>query len=313
VVSRRSPVSSHIGDRAIIHQDGHMDGFVGGACSREIVRRQALDALAARAPRLVQIRPDGAPADFTPNANHVVVPMSCASEGAADVYIEPYMRAPLLLIAGFSPVAEALARVALALEWECVRLVSAEEVVDLAPGSSQVVTLDGLDAYLAALAAAGRPIEAGVVASQGHYDELALEKLLHLRPHYLGLVASRKRGALVRDVLRDRGADADVLATIHNPAGLAVGAISPGEVAISILAQIVQRRHEAGDAGLTLAAAEAMAPRMATDPVCQMEVEIAAARHTAEYEGATYYFCCPHCKRSFEKDPARYLAAAGSA
>lgn len=313
VVSRRSPVSSHIGDRAVILQHGHMDGFVGGACSREIVRRQALDALAARAPRLVQIRPDGAPADFTPNANHVVVPMSCASEGAADVYIEPYLQAPLLLIAGFSPVAEALARVALALEWDCVHLVSAEEAADLAPGAIPIVTLESLDGYLAGITAAARPIEAVVVASQGHYDELALEKLLPLHPRYVGLVASRKRGASVREVLHDRGVSAEVLATMHNPAGLAVGATTPGEVAVSIMAEIVQRRHETGAAECMPRAAQASTPHTATDPVCQMEVEVATARHTTEHEAVTYYFCCPHCKMSFERNPARYLAAMGTA
>ena len=91
VVARRAPVSAHLGDRAIIFADGRMDGFVGGACSREIVRQQALEALAARQGRLVSIRPDaGDPVEST--AEHVVVPMTCASEGAIDVYVDPSSR-----------------------------------------------------------------------------------------------------------------------------------------------------------------------------------------------------------------------------
>jgi len=301
----------------VIVADGRMDGFVGGACSREIVRRQGLEALSAREPRLVQIRPEGAPAGFAPHANHVVIPMSCASEGAEDVYIEPYAPAPLLVIAGFSPVAEALAGVAQALEWDCARVVSAEEATDLAPSNMPVVTLDGIDEYLNGLAAAGRPLDAAVVASQGHYDELALEALLGVPPGYLGLIASRKRGAAVRDLLIEGGARPAAVGGIHNPAGLEIGATTPGDVAVSIMAQIVQCRHT-GSANASaqpcpIASAPAGTPALAMDPVCHMEVAMATAMHTTVHEGATYYFCCAHCKIGFAQDPTRYLVPMGPA
>ena len=101
----------------------------------------------------------------------------------------------------------------------------------------------GLDEYLNGLAAAGRPLDAAVVASQGHYDELALEALLRVPPGYLGLIASRKRGAAVRDLLIEGGARPAAVGGIHNPAGLEIGATTPGDVAVSIMAQIVQCRH----------------------------------------------------------------------
>lgn len=314
VVSRRSPVSSHLGDRAIILSDGRMHGFVGGACSREIVRKHALEAIAQASPRLVQIRPEGAPQGFTPNANHVVVPMSCASEGAADVYIEPFARAPLLLLVGFSPVAEALARMGQALEHEVVRVVSDEEGRDLDQPGVHVMALQSLPSYLAALPAdAGRRL-AAVVASQGHYDELALESLLRARPLYLGLVASRKRGALVQELLRDRGISEGELESIHSPAGIDLGGTTPAEVAVSILAEIVQCTVRAGISRADNRPQAAMpVTAVAVDPVCAMEVEIATAMHTTSYDGRTFYFCCAHCKSRFEKEPARYLAESGSA
>src|SRR5476651_26003 len=118
VVARRSPVSSHLGDRAVVHADGKMEGFVGGSCSRDLVRREALRAIQTGKPRLLQIRPDDAPDERRDAADseRVIVPMGCASNGAVDVYIEPHVPPALLLVAGFTPVAEALARIAAAAE-----------------------------------------------------------------------------------------------------------------------------------------------------------------------------------------------------
>src|SRR4030095_16969728 len=105
VVGRHAPVSAHLGDRAIVFADGRMEGFVGGACSREIIRQQALDALKARCSRLVSIQPH-ASATATWPGEHVFVPMTCVSEGAIDVYVEPFVRARRLLVVGATPVAE---------------------------------------------------------------------------------------------------------------------------------------------------------------------------------------------------------------
>lgn len=336
VVSRRAPVSSHLGDRAVIYPDGRMEGFVGGSCSREIVRRQALETLALGAARLVQIRPDRAMSGVFPDGDHVVVPMSCASEGEVDVYVEPHLPPPLLLVAGVSLVADALARAGQVLEYEVVRVVTAGERgdmegVDIEGEREQTITLGELAGYLTALPASRRRLLAAVVASQGYYDELALEALLAARPLYLGLLSSRKRGATAREILLDRGIAPEDLDTIHNPAGLDLGATTPAEVAVSILADIVrvrkareQEQERGSDVPVTDAARDVGATRTATnlardvvaarttatDPVCGMEVDPATALHTAEHDGATYAFCCPHCKASFERDPARYLAPA---
>src|SRR5262245_58214740 len=101
VLGRRAPVSAHLGDRALILADGRMEGFVGGACSHEIVRTQALEVLASGKGRIVSIRPDAGRVESSPE--HVVVPMTCASEGAVDVYIEPFVRARLPVMAGGTP------------------------------------------------------------------------------------------------------------------------------------------------------------------------------------------------------------------
>ena len=309
VVGRRAPVSAHLGDRAIVHEDGRMEGFIGGACSREIIRRQALEAIRARRARLVSVRPD-ANAGTSSDPEHVFVPMMCVSEGAVDVYVEPSVRPRRLVVVGATPVAEALARTAVALEYEVVRIVEEAERRDL---GSEAVASGWALAPLESLAAAitdGGPATAAVVATQGHYDEQALETILGAgAASYVGLVASRKRGGRVKKYLADSGvAGVD---TIRNPAGLDLGARTAPEVALSILAEIVQSRPaqtldaEATERPQAVPATSAVA----IDPVCHMEVEVATARHTAEVGGATYYFCCAQCRTQFVEDPAPFLAS----
>ena len=319
VVGRRAPVSAHLGDRAIVHADGRMEGFIGGACSREIVRKQALECLRAGHARLVSIRPDAKKVNG--DAEHVTVPMTCVSEGAVDVYVEPSLPPRRLIVVGATPVAEALARAGLALECDVVRVVDAAERADV---ESQAGTLgfrlESLDA-LGSIVRESDGEAAAVVVTQGHYDEQALEAILRAGAAYVGLVASRNRGAAVKELLEESGVP-DV-ASIRSPAGLDLGARTAPEVALSILAEIVRERpaqtldaEEASrggrlqDRGGRLQAAPTEPqPGTAVDPVCHMDVEIATARHTAEVDGATWYFCCAQCRSVFLKDPASFAAS----
>ena len=148
------------------------------------------------------------------------------------------------------------------------------------------------------------------MASQGHYDEEALEASLKSRVPYVGLVASRKRGATVRALLEERGVPR--LAAMRNPAGLDLGARTPPEVALSILAEIVQTFCRAGrPLAASAAAAEhrrlaGRAARAQIDPGVRHEVDVATARHTAEVDGVAYYFCCANCRARFVKQPQDY-------
>jgi xanthine dehydrogenase accessory factor len=319
VVARRAPVSAHLGDRALVFADGHMEGFVGGACSREIVRTQALQALGAGRPRLVCIRPDAAEAHGASD-ERVVVPMTCASEGAVDVYLEPMVPPRRLVVAGATPVADALARLAQVMQYEVVRVVEPAERRDVDVEAAAIgARVEPLDRLAPLLAEAGHGGAAVVVASQGHYDEPALEAALKSPAGYIGLVASRKRGESVRAWLASAGAPG--LDRLRNPAGLDLGGRSAPEVALSILAELVQL-GSALSSGPGHAAAPAATPSSrfaptttpaveatAVDPVCHMDVQVAGARHTAEVGGVTYYFCCGGCRTRFVANPQQYLAA----
>jgi xanthine dehydrogenase accessory factor len=313
VVARRAPVSAHLGDRAIVFADGRMEGFVGGACSREIIRQQALEALKARCSRLVSIRPDSGDS-AAPTSEHVVVPMTCVSEGAIDVYVEPFVPARRLIVVGATPVAEWVTRLARSMDYDVVRVVEDHELRDVEQDAAArgvtIVSLDALEARLRAGDPAGADL-AAVVVSQGHYDEEALESILKCGVPYVGLVASRTRGAAVRALLEERKVPG--VAAIRNPAGLDLGARTPPEVALSILAEIVQARPDGVrvEALTPAVAAPAVAPAAdatAVDPVCGMSVSIASARQKAEVEGVMYYFCCANCRAKFLKEPQAYLA-----
>ena len=308
VVARRAPVSAHLGDRAIVFADGRMEGFVGGACSHEIIRRQALDALRTRSSRLVSIRPD-ASESASPSADHVVVPMTCVSEGAVDVNVEPFLQPRRLVVVGATPVADALARLARSMD---TRVIPCRRIPRASRHRSRGRVARGYrwspSTRIASVLqddGSGSSARCGRVARSlrrgGARPRFWKHRLL-----YVGLVASRKRGATVRADLEAAGvAGAE---TICNPAGLDLGARTPAEIALSILAEIVQRQPSGVrvDAGVEFPSVAA-APATAVDPVCQMTVEVATARHSAELGGVTYYFCCPHCRARFVKEPHAYL------
>jgi xanthine dehydrogenase accessory factor len=140
-----------------------------------------------------------------------------------------------------------------------------------------------------------------VVATQGDDDERALRAALALEPAYLGVIASPTRAEHLREGLLAAGESRDAVARIRGPAGLDIGAGAPEEIALSVLAEIVQVRRSAG-AERPVEAPE----REAVDPVCGMTVAIRGARHTATFGGATFYFCCGGCRERFAADPAQY-------
>lgn len=304
VVSRRPPVSAHVGDKAIVTADGRLVGWIGGSCSQPVVRREALAAIHSGRPRLVRLSTD-VPAQAPGDEDATTVVMTCPSGGEVAIYIEPRVAQPQIVAVGDTPLVQALAQMAPVAGFGVV-LVSGTSPPAAGPAPAE----DGprrLD--LAGLAAARfGPRTFFVVASAGHYDEDALAAALGTPARYIGLVASRRRARAVLEVLRARGVPEAELARIRNPAGLDIGAATQEEIAVSILAEVVAeyRRGLWEEAAGAVRAAEP--PQLARDPVCGMDVEVATARHVAEHAGRTLYFCCPHCRHRFLQDPERYLA-----
>lgn len=310
VVVRHPPVSSHLGDRAIVFADGRMQGFVGGACSRDIVRRQAVAAMRNGTGRLVQIRPGAPPdADDASPLGTVIVPMSCTSEGAVDVYVEPHLPPRILLVAGATPVAQSLVRIGALLDgYRVVRVLQQNDAADLSPDDRDgTVALSAVGEFLQRLDAGERASLVAVVATQGHYDEAVLEALLDAEPlPYIGLLASRRRAAGVFAALAASGIAREKVERVHNPAGLDIGARRPGDVAVSILAQIVETVTAVEPQAVR---PESLSERLAADPVCGMDVEVVSDSRQAQHDGQTYYFCSAGCRSVFLDDPLRYAVA----
>ncbi len=228
----------------------------------------------------------------------MVAPLTCQSGGALEVFLEPLLPALQLIVFGQSPVCDALLRLGHVMGY---RVVAARPGAVSTVPSEADVSLDGLD--VRELAADRRSV--AVVASMGVYDEDAVGAALEAGIGFVALVASRKRFAATRALLAGAGHSEEMLDRVKAPAGLDISASSPEEIAVSILAEIIERR---GTLPTPVGLRQSdTTPEIAIDPVCGMEVETSGARHAAEHNGTTYYFCCAGCKRSFELDPVKYV------
>jgi len=280
VVWRQGPSSGQQGSRAIITGEGEVHGWIGGACAEPVVIRQAQEVITNGEARLLLL---GTPEQFgeaVPDGM-TVVPIACQSEGALEVYIEPVLPAPHLVIVGRSPMARTLADLSRALGW-------------------RTELIDGQD-FTAARADQRSMV---VVATQGHHDEEAVEQAALARPAYLGLVGSHRRGTALLGYLAERGVPRDHLDRVKVPAGLDLGRTTHEEIAVAILAELVQLR---ASGALPRPAAVTRRAGEATDPVCGMVVTADASGRPLERDGVTYYFCSGGCRRAFEQDPAAYL------
>jgi xanthine dehydrogenase accessory factor len=291
VVWRQGPSSGKQGSRAIITADGELRGWIGGACAEPTVIREAKEVIADGNARLILL---GTPDQFgTAVPDGVtVVPIACQSEGALEVYIEPVLPVPHLVIVGGSPMAHTLAELARTLGWD----------TDLVAGPD----------FAAGRADVAEERSMVVVATQGHGDEEITERAIAVRPAYLGVVGSRKRGEALLGYLADRGVPRADLDKVQIPAGLDLGSTSHEEMAVAILAQLVQLRA-AGAFGRKTPThhPERISPTpadpvTAVDPVCGMTVTADDSARPLTHDGVTYYFCCAGCRRSFEKDPGAY-------
>jgi xanthine dehydrogenase accessory factor len=290
VVWRRAPSSGKTGYRAVITATGEVRGWVGGACAEPVVVREALSAMEEGRPRLVFL---GSPDDLAGESGDdtVLIPMSCQSQGALKIFIEPVPRGPDLVIVGRSPMVHTLAAMAGALGWWTT-------VVDDGGVAEEWTEPDRVVTTLDFEAAGVGPRTALVVATQGHYDEEALELAVASPAGWLGVVASQRRAETLLAHLAGRGFDDAAVGRVHAPAGLDLGHVTHEEIAVAILAELVQFRA----AGRLAAEATVAAPvrAEAIDPVCGMTVEVAGARHRFRRDGETFYFCCAGCRTTFE-------------
>ena len=284
VVWRKPPSSGQHGSKAVITSDGQLYGWIGGACAEPVVIREAKRVLAAGEPSLIWLGQDADFADMHIPDGVLTIPMSCQSEGALQLYIEPVLVAPEVVIVGRSPMAVTLLELVRGVGWQ-------GELID---GS----------AFTADMVHSGSIV---IVATQGHGDEEVLETALGGSPAFIGLVASAKWGEAVKGYLIDRGVSPEKLAAVNVPVGLDLGHTTHREIAVAILGELVQRRA-AGELRTVLVNQSTKSePEEVIDLVCNMTVASVPENRPFEYHGVTYYFCAPGCRVAFEKDPEKFI------
>jgi xanthine dehydrogenase accessory factor len=302
VVRAQSPTSVRPGDSAIVRPDGVIEGFVGGTCAEASLRLYSLRAMESGEPLLLRILPGAAEGEPDAGEGAVTVNNPCLSGGALEIFLQPHLPPPTVRIVGVSPIAVALADLATRMGY-AVESGPAEEA-EPSPDDAAVV-----------------------VASHGHDEERVLTAALGSGVPYVALVASEVRGQVVRESL---DLSEEERARLHTPAGLEIGAETPEEIALAVLAEIVALRpygpagraprprvaatetaeqgHPAeGTSAEPAPATAAPAPvvistETAVDPVCGMEVAVSEASIQLERAGELYYFCSEGCRDTFNAD-----------
>ncbi len=296
VIWREAPSSGKPGDKAIILKDGSLIGWIGGGCVKGIAVKEAQEAIRENRSRLVRIDPD---AENSEDGSHKTYRMTCHSGGTMELFIEPITPNPQLIIVGKSNIARALSKLAIATNLR-VNVLSKDVHKGMFPGANNIhdrvdfskVNIDK-NTFI-------------VVATQGEDDEESIRKALETSCNYVGFISSLRKSVKIKEYLAQTELSANRINELKTPVGMDINAKLPEEIAISILAEIVQlfrdpKRKEVQEPDTVINDATSI------HPVCSTPVSKKDAKHVLEYGGHTVYFCCDGCKVSFDTEPEKYI------
>ena len=308
VVAYKSPQSAKPGSKAIIKPDGSISGWIGGGCVQPIVIREAQEVMNTGKPKLVNISPEAIHEEDWKGVEAYM--MTCQGGGSLEIYLEPMLPKPDLLIVGNSPIAQILTGLGRLLDFKvCVADPDAER--EQFPEADVVLTdLESLKGRIDSRSYV-------VVATMGNGDEEGLEAVVGTQPQYIGLVASKEKARSLFQNIRDKGTPDEDIARVKCPAGLDLGAESLPEIALSVMAEISQLRRAVseqtlepveGSKGPSLPVMQqsAESPTDNIDPVCGRAVATVNALYKTVFEEKTVYFCGLRCKVAFERTPQNY-------
>lgn len=312
VIRAISPTSAYIGAQAIIEADGTLHGWIGGGCAKGLVVTAAQGAIRAGKPKLVRISNDGALADADVESHA----MPCASNGTIELFIQPIVPAPLLIVLGATPTAIEACILAKRMG---LQVVAAATVTTPLNSIDLLQVIEGFNiSSLEALAPSFI-----LVATQGEGDEAALEAALRTTASAVLLVASVAKADRLRQAMLLRGITDERLSSLHAPAGPEMHAHTPAEIALGAITAVVALRRIAEGEHAPLITRELRRTQVSenhtsapvsfntyVNPVCGIVVDQASAKHVIEFGGLSHYFCCDGCKVEFEREPEKYLAIA---
>ena len=313
VVDRIAPSSGKVGDKALILETGELIGWIGGGCVRGIVIKEALDVIKSKRYRRVRISPEGGSRSTATYKEYV---MSCQSKGTLEVMIEPVLPQPELIVVGKSNIARKLVQMASAADFR-VSVMATDADVQMFPSANSVS--NAVD-FSTAKSLTNTYI---IVTTQGEDDDLSVKKALETSVPYVGFVASKKKAEDIKSYLLSEGISEARAAQLRSPVGLDINAKLASEVAISILAEVIDHfrngnaadsmpvhdREAVTETPTATPAADKFAEDYYINPVCNVPVSKKNPKHIVEYRGEKVYFCCDGCKVSFEAEPGTYIKA----
>lgn len=310
VVRAVSPTSAKPGAKAIVEADGVIQGWVGGGCAQPAVIKTAKQVLQEGMARLIRISPTK---DGEVEEGIIDFGMTCHSGGTLDIFIDPVIARPKLLVIGASPVAQALVGLAQRVGFSVTAAFPGADD-EMFPDADK--TIDGFDITDVTPSFV-------VVATQGKRDEQGLEAAVSIGAAYTAFVASERKATKLKAYLKESGGDAERIDAIISPAGVEIEAVTPEEIALSVLAGMVKARREgmatsqpvevSSNEGSSCCGSKnakaktAPATVTAIDPICGMSVEVRGAEYHSIYQGRDYYFCCDGCQHRFDNEPEKYI------
>ena len=296
VIWREAPSSGKPGDKAIILKDGTIIGWIGGGCVKGIAVKEAREAIRENRSRLVRIDPDEVNSE---DSSHKTYRMTCHSGGTMELFIEPITPNPQLIIVGKSNIARALSKLAIATNLR-VHVLSNDVNKGMFPEVKNIydrvdfskINIDK-NTFI-------------VVATQGEDDEESIRKALETSCNYVGFISSLRKSVKIKEYLEQTELSTNRINELKIPVGMDINAKLPEEIAISILAEIVQlfrdpNRKEDQESDT------AINDDTYINPVCRVAVSKKDAKHVLEYGAHTVYFCCDGCKVSFDTEPEKYI------
>jgi xanthine dehydrogenase accessory factor len=296
VIWREAPSSGKPGDKAIILKDGTIIGWIGGGCVKGIAVKEAREAIRENRSRLVRIDPDEVNSE---DSSHKTYRMTCHSGGTMELFIEPITPNPQLIIVGKSNIARALSKLAIATNLR-VHVLSNDVHKGMFPGVNNIhdrvdfskINIDK-NTFI-------------VVSTQGEDDEESIRKALETNCNYVGFISSLRKSVKIKEYLEQTELSTNRINELKIPVGMDINAKLPEEIAISILAEIVQLFRDP-NRKVDQESDTAINDDTYINPVCRVAVSKKDAKHVLEYGAHTVYFCCDGCKVSFDTEPEKYI------
>ena len=293
VINTIAPTSAKPMSKAIIHSNGEIEGWIGGGCSIHTVISEGVNCIKTGKSIVLRLSPEEISENGITYKKEVF--LTCESGGTLEFHIEPVLPMTKLIIYGDTPAAYALANMGSYLNYNCI--ICSTDPVEEKRLSEKVNIVNNFKSFSGNCAI--------VVATQGKNDLKALKSALSSKPNFISMIISRKKAVSITRQLKKLGISNDEVRKIKFPAGLNINAKTPEEIAISILAELINERNSEDKNEQTIL--EIIDNKKEIDPICKMVVDPENAADKFEFDGGMYYFCCSGCKEKFALEPYSYI------